>query len=423
MEGLTIAHHNRATPINLSELQEKHLKKLAKGTHSKLHHKERAQYILLANDGLTNTAIAHECGCTRKTAQKWRDRWDEAQPEVDIIEQQQPHQLKSFVQSVLEDQYRSGAPQKFQPEQVAEIIQLACQEPQSLELPFTHWSNSLLAEQAISKGIVDTISPRHVGRLLEEVDLKPHRMQGWLNPNFDDPEEFKEQVKSVCDTYAQAPDLEKEDTHVLCTDEMTGIQALEHCHPSMPSRPGQIGRYEYEYKRNGTSGIIASRNVVTGEIVAPLVQPTRKEVDFVEHIKNVVDTDPDKNYIFVMDQLNTHKSESLVKYVVEKCELDIDEQTLGKKGRSGILKSMKSRSAFLSDPEHNIRIVYTPKHCSWLNQIELWFSIIRRHLLNKRASFSSVEELEDRIREYIDYYNENLAKPFRWTYTGKILAA
>jgi transposase len=124
-----------------------------------------------------------------------------------------------------------------------------------------------------------------------------------------------------------------------------------------------------------------------------------------------------------MDQLNTHKSESLVRFVIDKCNLDIDEKTLGKKGSSGILKSMETRSHFLSNPEHNIYIVYTPKHASWLNQIEIWFSIIKRHLLNRRASFKSVKELEDKIKEYIIYYNENLAKPFIWNYTGKILKA
>jgi len=395
MGDLSMKNNRKATEINLTEKQEQHLRKLAQGTHSQLHYKQRAEYLLLANEGYNNSDIARECDCHRKTVRKWRNRWEQAEAELKIIEKEQPHKLKSFIQTVLDDEYRPGAPQRFKPEQIAEIIKLACQSPESLGLPFTHWSNSLLAKEAINRGIVDTISARHVGRILDEVDLKPHRTQSWLNPKFEDPEQFKAEVKEVCDIYAKATELESNGTHVICTDEMTGIQAIERCHPNLPGKPGYIERYEQEY--------------------------TRKEEDFVNHIKDVVETDPEGNFIFIMDQLNTHKSESLVNYIIEECELEIDEQTLGKKGNSGILKSMETRKNFLSDPAHNIRIVYTPKHSSWLNQMELWFSILKRHLLNKRASFKSVEELEERIKEYIEYYNKNLAKPFLWTYTGKIL--
>lgn len=180
-----------------------------------------------------------------------------------------------------------------------------------------------------------------------------------------------------------------------------------------------VEKCEQEYKRKGTSGIIASRNIVTGKIIAPLIQPTRTEIDFVNHIRSVVEENPQKKHIFVMDQLNTHKSETLVKFVAKQC--GIDEETLGEKGKSGILKSMKTRAEFLIDESHQIQIVYTPKHCSWLNQIEIWFSILTRRLLNKRASFKSVEDLEKRIKNFICYYNEHLAKPFKWTYSGKVL--
>ena len=182
---------------------------------------------------------------------------------------------------------------------------------------------------------------------------------------------------------------------------------------------GEVEKIEQEYIRNGTTGLIASRNVSTGEIVAPLIQPTRTEIDFAEHIKGVIDLSPNSKYIFVMDQLNTHKSESLVRLIAERCELD--EMDLGIKDKSGILKNMDTRAAFLTDKSHDIRIVYTPKHSSWLNQIECWFSIITRRFLNKRASFKSVQELEKGIQLFIEFYNKHMAKPFKWTYAGKLL--
>lgn len=412
-----------APPIFLSDKQKQHLIKLANGTHSKLHHKERAQYILYANEGLNNTAIASKENCNRKTVRKWRDRWNKAAKEIDYIEREEPHNLKSFIAKVLEDDYRPGCPPKFSAEQVAEIISLACESPITLNLPFTHWSNSLLAKEAIKRGIVDSISPRQVGRFLNEIDLKPHLYKGWLNPNFDDEDEFKKQVERICNIYKNAPEFVKDGIYVFGTDEMSGVQATEHCSPTIPARPGFIERCEQEYIKHGRTGLIATRDVVTGQIISPLIQPTRTEVDFVQHIKDVVELNPHANYIFIVDQLNTHKSESLVNFVIEQCQLDIDEKTLGVKGISGILKSMDTRAEFLSDSSHRISFVYSPKHSSWLNQIEIWFSILVRRILNRRASFSSVRDLEERIAQFIDYYNEELAKPFRWTYEGKLLKA
>ena len=118
-----------------------------------------------------------------------------------------------------------------------------------------------------------------------------------------------------------------------------------------------------------------------------------------------------------MDQLNTHKSESLVRLLAEHCGIN---EELGVKEKSGILKSMKSREAFLTDPTHRIRFVYVPKHTSWLNQIEIWFSILVRKLL-KRASFGSKEEMKERILKFIQFFNQTMAKPFKSTYKGKPL--
>jgi transposase len=206
---------------------------------------------------------------------------------------------------------------------------------------------------------------------------------------------------------------------VVSTDEITGVQALERKHPDLPLKPGKIQRREFEYTRHGTCTFIVSRDVVSGRIIAPSCGERRTEADFLAHVRGVVATDPRAGrWHFVVDNLNIHRSESLVRWVAS--ESGLAEIELGKKGKVGILRNLKSRTAFLSDPSHRVVFHYTPKHCSWLNQIEIWFSILVRKLL-KRGSFGSVEELKAKVLEFIDYYNRTMAKPFKWTYQGKPL--
>lgn len=201
-------------------------------------------------------------------------------------------------------------------------------------------------------------------------------------------------------------------------DEMTGIQALERKFPEQLMRPGKQERREFEYIRHGTQTLIASFDVASGQVVQASVGDTRTEVDYLSHMQYLIESDPNAiKWHLVMDCLNTHQSESLVRFVVQTESLDID---LGVKGESGILKSMQSRADFLRDPSHKIVFHFTPKHCSWLNQVEIWFSILVRKLL-RRANFSSKIQLKTRILEFINYFNRTMAKPFKWTYQGKAL--
>ena len=236
----------------------------------------------------------------------------------------------------------------------------------------------------------------------------------WLTPPEDPQRE--ETIKTVCTLYEQAPSLAEQGERTISTDELTGVQALERKHPGLPLLPGKIERREFEYIRHGTRAFIVSRDVVTGVIVAPFCGPTRTEADFLAHLQEVVKTDlKATRWHVVCDQLNTHQSESLVRWIAE---LSGIEEGLGVKGESGILASMVSRAAFLRDPSHTVVFHYTPKHSSWLNQMEIWLSILVRKLL-KRGSFTSVEDLQARVFAFIDYYNRTMAKPFKWTYQGK----
>ena len=245
--------------------------------------------------------------------------------------------------------------------------------------------------------------------------MKPHKIRYWLHSpeKSENPQTFAAKVNEICSLYLASTDLMEENTCVVSTDEMTGVQALEHKYPDKLPLPGQTARMEFEYIRHGTTSLIGFFEVATGKIFPPYLNETRGESDFCEAVRQVVETAPEKDWIFVCDGLNTHKSETLVKYVAEACGIDAG---LGHKGKSGILKSLRSREEFLHDPSHRIRFVYTPRHCSWMNQIEIWFGIINRKLL-KRQSYTSIEEMKESIRRFIEQYNLT-AHAFRWTYAG-----
>ncbi|MCP4933097.1 MAG: IS630 family transposase [bacterium] len=362
----------------------------------------RAKIILMADEGIKHLAIATALGISQENViSTWLKRWLE-RADWPIAER-------------LKDEPRSGAPDKFTPEQLCQIIALACEEPAAYGRPITHWSHRELAEEVIKQGIVESISVSHVGKLLKKTDIQPHRTRYWLNAKAD--ERKDERITDICEAYRKASKVENE--VFISVDELTGAQALERIAPDLPMSPGKPQAREFEYKRHGTQTLIAGINVATGKVQG-ICGDTRTEEDFVGFIEHMIDSNPGHEvYHFVSDQLNTHKSESLVRFVADYCEID---KELGIKGKEGVLKSMDTREEFLAETGKGIVFHYTPKHASWMNQIEIWFGMLTKKVI-KRGNFLSKEDLKNKILAFVDYFNETMAKPYKWTYQGKVLTA
>jgi hypothetical protein len=408
-----------AAKVVISERQQEILREMAKAYTIARFLTVRASIILLAFVGQSNEVIAGHVGLERHQVGLWRRRWQQAFRKLVRIECMDGLlALRHAIEEILSDQPRPGAPGTFTAEQVTLIIALACEAPELSGRPITHWTLAELANEAILRGIVPSISPSQIGRYLREAELRPHKSRYWLNTKEKDPEVFQAQVEMVCACYLDAPHLyHYHDTHTLCVDEMTGIQALGRISPTLPMKPGRTECREFEYERHGTLTLIGNFHVVTGEVISPTLGPTRTEEDFVAHIEQTIATDPEARYVFVVDNLNTHQSEGLVKLVAESCGIEED---LGKKGVRGILKSQTSRQEFLSEQGHRIRFQYLPEHSSWLNQIEVIFGIVSRKVV-RRGNFTSVQDLRDKLVAFIGYFNQVFAKPFKWTYTGRPL--
>lgn len=203
--------------------------------------------------------------------------------------------------------------------------------------------------------------------------------------------------------------------HLVSIDEKTGIQALSRKEQQAPLSKGGHKRREFEYKRHGTTCLIAAFDIGCGKISHALLNPTRTETDFAGFIEATIEKYPiEDELIMITDHLNTHLSESLVRLIADKIDY---KQELGKKGKNGILQNMETRRIFLENEEHRIRFLYTPKHCSWLNPIENWFAKLQRQVLT-HGKFSSVKVLNETIEDYINYYNQCLVKPLKWKFTG-----
>jgi len=245
-------------------------------------------------------------------------------------------------------------------------------------------------------------------RVLDEADLKPHQSVYWLNSH--DPD-FDAKALEVRKLYLDAPMLYQQGRLVICRDEKTGMQVLQRKPPKKLPRPGLPVKREFEYVRHGTRALIASFVMPTGEVVWDL-GPTRKAVDFAAHFLHVAGHFSGfTRFDWVVDNLNTH-------YHLELCEAVAALSDVAFEPKK--LETGRQRRAFLSDLEHKHVFHFTPTHGSWLNQVELWFSVLSRRFL-MRGDFSGPAEFEVRLTRFLEDYNARQAHPYRWTYAGEPL--
>ena len=397
----------QATMIILSKPEEQGLLQITRRHRSEQQGVLRVRIVLAAAQGFSNAHIARKLHVCADTVRLWRDRWAGLQG-IDV-------ETLSLGER-LQDAPRPGATSKLTTAQRCQMAALACEAPSQAGRPISQWTGREIADELKVRGIVEHISPRHAARLLKKRGLQPHRFRYWLTAVPD--EQRDEKIREGCEVYANASERAKQGERTVSLDELTGVQALERKHPDVPMQPDHVLRREFEYVRHGTLSWFINFDVVTGHVIEPSWGLTRTEEDALAHFQHLIASDPRATKWHIMlDNLNIHQSESLVRWMAQ--QEGIGAETLGVKGKSGILQSMESRAAFLHDPTHQVVLYFTPKHASWMNQVEIWLSILVRKLL-KRGNFLTLNDLRDHILAFIAYYNHTMAKPIKWTYTGLV---
>jgi hypothetical protein len=318
-----------AAKVRVSEKQLKILQELSRSRTEAKGIVQRALILVLGFQGLLNEQIAVEVALNRQQVGVWRQRWRDAWDALCLWECTEPHRLWEAIREVLADAPRPGCPGKITAEQVTEILAVACESPKLSDRPITRWTHRELRDEVVKRKIVESISVAQVGRYLKEAALQPHRTKIWLNTTEKNSEKFECEAATVCQTYLDAAEkAARSNTHTVSVDEATSLQAIERKAPDKPAQPGSVLKQEHEYIRHGTTTLTAGLDVVTGQIVSPTLEATRTEPEFVDHIARTVNLDPEGEWIFIVDNLNTHVSESLVKWVAEQCGID---ECLGKK--------------------------------------------------------------------------------------------
>lgn len=296
----------------------------------------------------------------------------------------------------------------FPPADRVGVVSIATSQPADHDCHATRWSLDDIARTILNENHAQAMSRSTIWRILEEADLKPHKSEYWLNSH--DPD-FDEKARDICKLYVASPQLYQQGRLVICCDEKTGMQILERKHPTKPVTTGIPERREHEYIRHGTRALINSFAVPTGQIAWSLGL-TRTSEDFVAHLRHARDQFPEmERYDWVLDNLNTHWSLDVCQLMAEWCDVPFEPKKL---------KRGADRRAFLTNPSHKHVFHFTPKHGSWLNQVELFFGVLQRRFL-ARGEFKSAEEFERRLTAYLEDYNAHYAHPYRWTYTGQPL--
>jgi transposase len=290
----------------------------------------------------------------------------------------------------------------FPPEELHKVVALATCPPEDVERPVNRWTIADLTEE-VHQQHISMMSASSVWRLLDQAALKPHKQVYWLNSP--DPD-FESKMLHIVELYLNPPD----DGLLFSLDEKTGIQALERKYPDQPTQPGQPYRREHSYHRHGTQDLLAAFEVSSGNVFAQTLDG-HSSVYWEGFIKELVSQYPeDQKFHFIQDNYSTHSTPQLCQLVAELCRVSLPE-----------LKTKEDRRRWLMQSDKRIVFHYLPTHASWLNQIEIWFSTLSKKLL-KRLNVSSLQELKNKIVKFIEYYNDKLAHPYKWTYTGIPLA-